>query len=332
MTDGWRDSCLLEGILELLDHDLRCWLEAIAHNPFSGIIGDKVHMCELAFEEFRELMGKFWTIRHSGDHDILIEYPLIRLRDIAVETRHENIDRIGSLHGHDPLTSLVVRCVEWDGERNLWEVIPEAVNAWDDPTGRDRDTTIREVELFLVTRDTDGFRDIIIVQHGLTHAHIDDITDFFILFREEKICYHDLIDNLREFEIANESELSSRTEATRHRTPCLTGDAEGIASWEVTHDHCLDHLVIMSLEEEFRRLSILTRHFWMDTYGDISTILFQEFSYLFRKSLDRIELSDQVLINRILYLSISESLVSMRLEECDNLFFIVNGEHKKFIC
>ena len=112
MTDRRGDSCLLESILELLDHDFTRRLEAIAHNPFTGIIGDEVHMCEFAFEELRELMCELRTIRDSGDHDVLIKYPLIRLRDIAIETRHENIDRISRLDGHDTFACLVVRSME----------------------------------------------------------------------------------------------------------------------------------------------------------------------------------------------------------------------------
>ncbi len=112
MTDGRRDSCLFKGILEFLDHNLRCWLEAIPHDSFTGIIGDEVHMCEFAFEELRELMCELRTIRDSGDHDILIKYPFIRLRHVSIETRHKDIDRVGCLDGHDSLASLIVRGME----------------------------------------------------------------------------------------------------------------------------------------------------------------------------------------------------------------------------
>ncbi len=112
MTDGGGDSCLFEGILELLDHDFARWLEAIAHNPFTRIVGNEVHMCEFAFEELRELMCELRTICDSGDHDIFIKYPLIRLLDILVERLHQHIDRIGILDGHDALSRCIVRCVE----------------------------------------------------------------------------------------------------------------------------------------------------------------------------------------------------------------------------
>jgi hypothetical protein len=74
--------------LELFDHDLTRWLVAISHDTFSWIIGDEVHMCELAFEKLRELMSKFRSICHSGYHDIFIEYSLIGLLGIGIEGFH----------------------------------------------------------------------------------------------------------------------------------------------------------------------------------------------------------------------------------------------------
>jgi hypothetical protein len=116
MTDSRGDSCLIEGVLEFFDHDLRCRLESIPHYTFSRIVRDEVHMCELALEEFRELMSILGTICHSVDHDIFIEYSLIRLLSIGIERCHKGIDRIRILDWHDTLPSFVVRSVERDCE------------------------------------------------------------------------------------------------------------------------------------------------------------------------------------------------------------------------
>lgn len=116
VTDSRRNSCLIEGVLEFFDHDFRCRLESIAHDTFSRIVRDEVHMCELALEEFRELMSILWTIGHSVDHDIFIEYSLIRLLSIDIERCHECIDRIGILDWHDTFACFIVRSVERDCE------------------------------------------------------------------------------------------------------------------------------------------------------------------------------------------------------------------------
>ena len=108
MTDSRRYSCSIEHILEFFDHDLTRRLESVTHDPFSWIIGDEVHMCELPFEETCELMCIFRTISHSCYHDIFVEYSFIRLLCIAIECFHQLVDGIGILDWHDTLPSFIV--------------------------------------------------------------------------------------------------------------------------------------------------------------------------------------------------------------------------------
>jgi hypothetical protein len=69
-------------------------------------------MSEASSHERCELVSVLRTISHSGDHDILIEYSLIGLLGIFVESFHERIYRISVLDWHDTLSSFIVRCME----------------------------------------------------------------------------------------------------------------------------------------------------------------------------------------------------------------------------
>jgi len=120
--------------------------------------------------------------------------------------------------------------MERDRERDLREILRKLSDSWHDSTARYRDTSTREIKFFLVAHDLDRSFYIAIVQKRLSHSHKDDISEFFVLLLEMMYREHNLIDNLIELKISDESELPSRTKTASHRTSDLTADTECISS------------------------------------------------------------------------------------------------------
>ena len=175
-------------------------------------------------------MSKFWLVCDSCYHNILIKYSLVGLRDIFIKGCHEIRNWIGILDWHNPLACFIIRSMQRYCKRNLRKINSDSLDTRNDTATRDRDTTTGEVQLLLSTCNTNRLCNIVIIQKWLSHSHIDNVSDFLIFFRKEKISNHNLIDNLIEFKITDETKFPCRTETTCHRTTYLTGDAKGISS------------------------------------------------------------------------------------------------------
>lgn len=95
----------------------------------------------------------------------------------------------------------------------------------------------------------------------------------------------------------------------------------------MAHDDCLDHFVIVCFEKKFGGLSFWIRNFMVKSQRSVETMLFEELSYFFRKSVYFVKIGDQILIESILDLSVTKSLVTMCHKEFFYLMFIMNGKH-----
>ena len=130
-----------------------------------------------------------------------------------------------------------------------------------------------------------------------------------------------------EFEVADESKFPGCTKRTRHWATCLRGDTECVSSRFVSHDDGFDHLVVVRLEEEFGCLSFRIRYFMMECQGSVGAIFSKKCTNVLWKCIHRFKIRDEILVEGILDLSVTKSLVAVRHKEFFYFLFVMNRKH-----
>lgn len=243
-AEGGTDACIHEGMEKAL---LSGKGRASVGEAFDGIIGDEVDGAPDTAQEAGEGIGLFLGTGDTIEEDVFEGDHPSGIGLVFAAGPHELGDRVALIDRHDPISDLVGGCVEGDGEAHLARVADELEDTGDEAAGGDGDLAGSDAGAFGVVQNRNAFQDVVEVGERLTHSHVDDIGDPFLLNALEHL---NLTGDLAGGEVADQSLESARAEAACEGAADLGGYACGEAAGCGDQD-AFDQVAVGKAEEEF---------------------------------------------------------------------------------
>jgi hypothetical protein len=147
---------------------------------------------------------------------------------VVARRGHHLGHRPAPVERHEHVAQRVAGGVERDRQRELWTEPGEAADAGDHARGRYRDVAGAEPEPTRVVQGLDRGQHPIEVEQRLAHPHEHDIGQPPAIDREAARGAADLVDDLRNGQIAPEPELAGCAERAADRATRLARDAQGV--------------------------------------------------------------------------------------------------------
>ncbi len=127
----------------------------------------------------------------------------------------------------------------------LVDLVHEAPQARKPADGRDRRAPVRDPEVGQSARRVEH---VVEVQHRLAHSHEDAVVDGLEAAEVER-----LVDDLPGGQVAAELHRPGRAERARQRAPGLRRDADRATTVAIAHQHGLDRMSVVRVEERLDR-------------------------------------------------------------------------------
>ncbi len=178
-ADGSAHALAFEAIVEgVLAGDAGAFpIEAV-----DSVVGDEVNVSVQIECDSGEGIGLFEGVVDFLDQDELERYHAALGLAVAANRRDELFERVAAVDRHDLVAGLVGGAVQADREAELFGLVGEFEDFRDDARGGDGDAPGAEVQSPGRVEDAEGGQEVVVVGHGLAHAHNDDIvegSDFF---------------------------------------------------------------------------------------------------------------------------------------------------------
>ncbi len=175
-------------------------------SPGKGFRGIRLILALHAREEPDEPFRVAFTIVDAIDQDVFEgDHPPVGEGEPSAG-RHQFLQRIGPVDGHERASGFIIGGVEGDGQVQR-HVLAKAVDGGHKPRGGKRDPAVGEVESLLVHQVADGLDHGVVVGQRLSHAHEDDIGEPIGL-SHGAFDENDLLQDFRGGQVSREPALS----------------------------------------------------------------------------------------------------------------------------
>ena len=222
MADYGFDACLHEDVFEVPDCRAGGGGKGAA---FVGVVLDEVDGGVYALDEADERPGVGRGVIQVFYHAVFEADAPGCLLLVCLDCRDKFGQRVLCRDGHDSPSFAVAGGMERDGQSHLQGFVGESLDNVRDAAGADGDVALSDVCAGVMVEYACRADDFVVVVERFTHAHVDDVVDFFG-------ASGGLIDLVGDFgggEVSLESASAGGAQCTRHAAAGLAGDAEGFS-------------------------------------------------------------------------------------------------------
>ena len=145
------------------------------------IIGDEVDLCVKLLGPSSQGLDLIIPIVDPLDQNVFESDHLALGPDITFTGLHECRERILAIDRHDSRPHLVGRSMKGNGQTVLMRLTGKLLDLWGQATGRKGNFPGSDVTSPWSINDVQGFHEVVVVRHRLSHPHDDQVVHLTIL-------------------------------------------------------------------------------------------------------------------------------------------------------
>ena len=189
-----------------------------------GIVGDQIHFGADTPRLPGQKTGLLGGVVDIANQNILKSDSLFFKAGVVLAGCEQFLDRIFFIHGHDAGPHLIRRTMEGYGQPHLERLLREFADLRDEARRGNRHVTRPQTHAPRRIEDRDGADEIVVIGHGFSHAHEDDVVDFLA---RQGLDLEELIDDFSCMEVALPTIQPAGAKFASIGASDLTGHANG---------------------------------------------------------------------------------------------------------